>query len=104
MVNNTRKIYIGIALAIIVAIIFWYSSKRETRIIFINEVKVMSEPQPEFCSNCPGNIVVAKISAGESAIILDEDHNKDWHVLKIRTKDGSEGYIFGDIDYKRVNE
>ncbi|HYX39348.1 MAG TPA: hypothetical protein VE954_40115 [Oligoflexus sp.] len=104
MVNISRNKYLIIVLICAVALIFWSLSQREVRIIFVNEAKLMSQPHPDFCLNCPGSHVVAKIAVGESATILDEEFTKNWQILKIRIKDGSEGYIFRDVDYKRLKE
>ncbi len=74
---------------------------RESRIVIVKDTKLMSQPVPYGLKS--DNSVVEVLREGAEATILEERGTKEWLILKIRTMNGSEGFIFGDVHYRRID-
>jgi hypothetical protein len=95
-----KKKYLFIIVFAFVPLLGWILVYRESRIVIIKETKLMSQPVPDGLK--PDNSVVEVLSVGTEATILEENETKEWLILKIRNVNGSQGYIFGDVHYRRV--
>ena len=72
-------------------------------IIFLKDSQLMSQPYPSWClSGCHDTRILAEIHVGDTALIVEDYDTKDFHVRKIRVKDGKEGYVFDDREFKAL--
>ena len=103
MFNLRKKWVFSWLLACLVAVTY-FLLKPHQAIVFLKDSKLMSRPFPDGCiSGCQGTSVLAEIHAGDTALIMEDFDTKDFHVRKIRVKDGKEGYVFDDREFKSLD-